>query len=282
MHKHLKIAAVSAAMAFAATSAQAVEYVQVGSKAFGIFSDVKVINTVGVTVGPAAQVSGQTSPGYNNTGTLASLNTNVDLGLVSLVTAGLGLTTGVINTSATANGTLPTNTSTGSGYSEVNNLGINLYTSTFGLVTTALGLTSDKVTSTTTVTRLNGVNTLTGSSLLANLNLSVLGAPILSLGANGTVGINTVAYDLAGLRILLNEQISTNSGATQSLTTNAIHIFFNNFLLSGRTLTGNIIVGQSFAQINVDPVPEPMTWTQMLAGFALVGSALRRRRQLPA
>ncbi|WP_197042155.1 PEPxxWA-CTERM sorting domain-containing protein [Sandarakinorhabdus oryzae] len=249
------------------------------SAAFGLSSTVKVINTVGVTVGPVGAVAGATAPGYAVTGNVASLNTVVDLGVVALVSAGLRLRTGVISTAASANGTTPADTTSGDASALVNNLNISLFTTAIGSPVTALGLTATSLNSQTQVVRIGNATTLQGQSTFSNLALSVLGVPILSLGANATVAPNFLAYDLAGLRILLNEQISgTGPGGVQTLLTNALHISFNNFLLGGRALTGDIIVSQSQASISFDPVPEPAAWTQLIAGFGLAGVALRRRR----
>lgn len=253
----------------------------ISSSAFGLSSNVKVINTVGVTVGPVAGVSGTTSPGYTLSGGVASVNSSVGLGVVSLVTAGLQLGTGVINTAASANGTTPVDTSTGSGSAVVNNLGINLFTSLFGVPTTALGLTATTLQSQTQVVRIGDAATLLGQSQFSNLSLSVLGLNVLSLGANATVAPNFLAYDLLGLRILLNEQqLSTDGNGVQTLLTNALRINFNNFLLGGRTLTGDVIVSQSVASIDIDAVPEPAAWVQLIAGFGALGLVLRRRSRL--
>lgn len=254
------------------------------SGAHGLYSDVKVLNTVGVTVGPLAHVSGTTSPGYDNNGSVASVNSAVDLGVVSLVSAGLTLGTGVITTNATANGTNPNDSSSGSGYSDVDNLAVSLFTRVLGVTTTTLGLTADTITSQTSVVRIGEINTLVGSSVFSNLSLTVLGAPTLSLGANAQVGANFVAYDLLGLKVTLNEQQSFSNGSSfQSLITNALHINFNNFLLGGRTVTGDVIVGQSRASIDfslVDAVPEPAIWLQLITGFGLAGMVVRKRRGL--
>lgn len=255
----------------------------ISTGAYGVFSDVRVLNTVGVTVGPVAAVSGTTAPGYNIDGSVAAVASTVDLGILSLVSAGLQIGTGVILSNASANGTTPLDTSSGSSLVVVDDLAVSLFTRLLGITTTTLGLGADTITSQTQVVRIGEINTLTGQSILSNLNLTVLGIPTLSLGANAQVGPNFVAYDLLGLTVVLNEQIATTSGNTQSLVTNAIRIGFNDFLLGGRTLTGNLIIGQSRASITAMPtiaVPEPGVWLQMIAGFGLTGLLVRRRHRL--
>lgn len=251
----------------------------ISSSAFGLSSTVKVINTVGVTVGPIGAVSGTTPPGYANIGGVASANATVDLGVVSLVSAGLQLGTGVIATSASANGTTPADTSAGSASADVDDLNLRLFTSVLGVSTTTLGLTADVLRSQTQVVRIGQSATLLGQSSFSNLSLSLFGLPLLALGADAQVAPNFVVYDLAGLRILLNEQVaSTDSNGVQRLLTNAMRISFDNFLLSGRALTGDVIISQSVASIGIDAVPEPAAWTQLIAGFGVLGLALRRRR----
>ncbi len=255
--------------------------VVIGTGAFGLSSNVKVLNTVGVTVGPVAAVSGTTPPGYDIDGSLASLATSTDLGVVTLVSAGLDISTGLITTNATANGTTLFDTTSGSGFAQINDLDVGLFTRLFGITTTTLGLSADTITSRTTVTRIGNINTLVGESVLSNLNLSVLGLLDFSLGANAQVAPNFVALDALGLRIILNEQTSFTNGSTfESLVTNALRINFNNFILGGRTLTGDLIVGQSRASIDVSAaaVPEPAVWLQLLAGFGLTGMIVRSRR----
>jgi hypothetical protein len=268
---------VFAPLFFAASPTTAAVLIQSG--AYGLSSTVKVINTVGVTVGPVAAVNGATSPGYNIDGTVASVAADVDLGVVSLVAAGLSIDTGLITTNATANGTTPLDTSSGSGFARVDNLGVNLFTRLFGITTNAIGLTADTITSQTSVVRVGNINTLTGQSVLSNLNLSVLSLLDLNLGVNAQVAANTVALDALGLKITLNEQSSFNDGnGFQSLITNALRLNFNNYLLGGRALTGDIIIGHSEASILVDPLPEPGVWLQLIAGFGATGMVVRTRR----
>jgi len=98
--------------------------------------------------------------------------------------------------------------------------------------------------------------------------------------SNGTTTIapNSVVWDQDGYRIVLNEQIftdETTGGATvRSLTTNAYHVTFTNYIGS---LSGDVIAGQSRVSVTTaGEVPEPATWAMMIAGFGLIGAALRR------
>lgn len=256
--------------------------VEISTTARGLFSNVRVVGQPLSSVGPVASVTGRTSPGYALNNSAASLAAAVGLGTITGVTATLGLNSGAIATAASANGTTPFDTSSGSASATVNTLDIGLVTSQLGVPTSILSLTASQVHSLTSVSKAGGVTTISGQAILSNLNLSVRDAPILSLGSNAQVAPNFVAYDLGGLKITLNQQFVGNFDSTRVLITNAIGISFSNYLLDGRSLSGSITVGQSLAEFmdsSGDPVPEPASWAQMLAGFGLAGAAARRRRR---
>lgn len=263
-----------------APAAQAATQITTG--AFGIYSTVRVVNTAGTTLAPVASVYGMTSPGYAVSDSVAAVNSTIALGVVSLVSATLRITAGSVVNTASANGTNPFDTSLGDASSTVNNLGISLFTTLLGVNTPVLGLSATEVGSTLDVQRLAQGGELTPLSRFSNLSLTVLGVPTLSLGVGATTAANFVAHDLGGLRIILNEQLAQSGQTSAAAAVNAIRISFNNFALSGRLLTGDIMVGRSYGEIQYDalisPVPEPMAWAQMLAGFSLLGTTLRRQR----
>jgi hypothetical protein len=259
--------------------------VEISTTGRGLFSSVRVVGQPLTSVGPVAPVSGRTSPGYALNNSAASLAASVGLGTVSGVTATLGLNSGASATAASANGTTPFDTSSGNASATVDDLDIGLVTSLLGVPTSILSLTAGQVQSLTTVNKVGGVTTLSGQAILSNLNLSVLGAPILTLGSNAQLAPNFVAYDLGGLKVTLNQQFASNFDNTRVLITNAIGISFSNYLLNGRSLSGSITVGQTlteFMDSSGDPVPEPASWVQMLAGFGLAGAAARRRHRVRA
>jgi hypothetical protein len=121
-----------------------------------------------------------------------------------------------------------------------------------------------------------------GGANIAGLKITsgLLGLVGGSLTVADNPGMNTTIVNLATIKIILNEQISsvvntpggkgTTNGA--SMTTNAIHIYLTDFLLGGKLVTGDIILGHSFASI-----PEPESWAMMIMGFGLIGVALRRK-----
>jgi hypothetical protein len=88
---------------------------------------------------------------------------------------------------------------------------------------------------------------------------------------------NTVAFDMDGLKVVLNEQIAVDTGGLRSLTTNAVHLSLTNFAYDLRTLNGDIILGQSRVSV-AQALPEPTNWALMILGFAMIGGALRHKR----
>lgn len=244
----------------------------------GLFSNVRVVGQPLTLVGPIATVSGRTSPGYALSGGAALLTSSVGLGTFSGITATLNLNSGAIATTASANGTTAANTTNGSGGSQLNNLAVSLFTSNGGMPTSVLSLIVAQVGSQTSVSTAGQIATLSGQSLFSALALSINGSSILSLGSNAQVAPNFVAYDSGGLKVLLNQQSSNLFDNTRVLITNAIGISFSNYLLDGRSLSGNIIIGQSIVEyVGSDPIPELSTWSQLIVGFALTGIAARSR-----
>jgi len=259
--------------------------VEISTTARGLVSNVRVVGQPLTLIGPVAPVSGRTSPSYSLNNSAASLAATVGLGSNGGVTATLDLGSSGIATAASANGTTPIDTSSGSASATLNNLAINLLTSSGGPTTSILSLTAGQVQSVTTVDKLGGTTSLVGGSLFSNLALSVSGSSVFSLGSNAQVAPNFVAFNQNGLKVTLNQQFASDFDSTRVLITNAIGISFSNYLLDGRSLSGTITVGQSLAEFmdsSGDPVPEPASWAQMLTGFGFAGAAARHRRALRA
>ena len=275
MFRHLivgSIAAFGLANAVQAT-------VEISTTGRGLFSNVRVVGQPVTLVGPVAAISGRTSPGYNLNGGAASLATDVGLGNVSGIAATLRLNSGSIATTASANGTTPADTTSGSATASLNNLAISLFTSNGGPPTNVFALTASQVQSQTGASKVGQVTTLSGQSIFSMLDLAINGSSVFSLGNNAQVAPNFIAYNQNGLKVTLNQQFASSYDNTRVLITNAIGINFSNYLLDGRRLSGSVTIGQSLAEfISADPVPEPATWAQLLAGFTIAGLAARRRR----
>lgn len=281
MFSHVRIAA--AAAIGLASSAQAT--LEISTTGRALTSNVRVVGTTATVVGPVAPISGRTSPGYTLNNSLASFATSVALGNQQGITATLDLGSGAIATAASANGTTPANTTAGSASADLNALAISLFTSNGGPPTSILNLTADRVQSLTNGSKPGQVTTLTGQSIFDNLALSINGTSVFTLGNNAQVAANFVAYNQNGLRVTLNQQFGSSFDNTRVLITNAVGVSFTNYLLDGRSLSGTVTIGQTLAEFVDtvgDPVPEPATWAQMLAGFALAGTAARHRRRARA
>ena len=281
MYRQIIIGA-AAVLGLASTAEATVE---ISTTARGLVSNVRVVGPPLTLIGPVAPIIGRTSPGYSLNNSDASLAASVGLGTVSGVTATLGLNSGAIATAASANGTTPLDTTSGSASATVNNLEIGLVTSLLGVPTSILSLTAGQVQSVSMVDKLGGTTFLAGGSLFSNLALSVNGSSVFSFGSNAQVAPNFVAFNQNGLKVTLNQQFASNFDNTRVLITNAIGISFTNYLLDGRSLSGSITVGQSLAELmdsSGDPVLEPASWAQMLAGLGFAGAAARHRRALRA
>lgn len=274
---------------FAAEAASAITTISTSS--YALFSNVRAVSVVGVNLGPVATSSGTASPAYSASNEVVDLTADVDLGVLALVRTGLALDTGVLSSAATADGLLPGDTTTGSATANVEDAAVDLFTTLQSnlpfvpdVTTTTLGITADSITSTAGVTR-TGLATasFTGNATLTNLDLLILSLLDFSLGASGEVAPNTTFLQLPGLTIVLNEQIIDDTGLVQSITVNALRASFDDIVLGGQIIFGDLVISSSRAEIRFDPqdtaVPEPAIWLQLITGFGLAGTAVRRRRR---
>jgi hypothetical protein len=231
----------SSALAQAASSAYAV----------GVNQTVTAPNVanVNVSVGPLAATSGSTPPSYNNSATVASVNQTT-------ASNSQGTSTGAQATANVQNGAV----TIGSNVAGVPAL-FNLITSTIDSMSTA------------NAGGVTGSSSITGASLTG----SVFGSTTFASSLFASAAPNTVLFNALGLTITLNEQILSG---TTGITTNAIDISFNNFVVGTGLKNGNIILGHTQASFSpAGAVPEPSTWAMMLVGFGAIGLAMRRSRR---
>ncbi|PZU09575.1 PEPxxWA-CTERM sorting domain-containing protein [Sphingomonas sp.] len=270
-------AAITAAFALATTgSAWAVS--SISSNA----TDLKVaLNIAGLSAGvTTGTASGTAAPAYNVSNQFAAANQSLSLGNVIGGSLSQDISTGIMT--AAAQSAFPVSP-TGSASATINNLGLGLAVDLGFLGSlNALSLGSSAITSTT---NFDGAN-FTGVSSIANLTLSSL---LVSVPINAAVvassAANRTLIDVLGLKVILNEQVTGDQTIgnlnTRSLTTNALHIIYDNFAVSGGLLSGDIIVGQSQVSVS-SAVPETATWAMMIVGFGAIGGALRRQKRQPA
>lgn len=256
----------------------------VSSSAYGISADLSVAGVVGAHVGPLSASSGSAGADYAVHNSVATVNENLTLLANPLLSAHQTLHAGVLTSDA--QGAAGANPAADASASIAHFSTALTSQALFVPVLTLLGLSADTIRSTSAVGSAGGLDA-TGSSTLAGLSLDGLGIAGLSIDGSLFVNpnANTVLVDILGLRIVLNEQIRTGDGLSAlGIETNALHISFDNFLLGTNLLNGDVIAGHSQASITgyepaAPAVPEPASWALMIAGFGLIGTALRRRHR---
>lgn len=280
--KHSLFATCTALLAASAVPASAATVIS--SSAHGVDVNLRVAGVVRADVGPIGSVSGSAGPAYAQSNTVATVNQSATLLALPLVNVRERLSTGVINTSASS--AFPA-VATGAASASVNGLGLGLDLRVAGIPTTLLSIGARTIGSSTTIDATTGLSAV-GQTVIEGLTLSgtALAGLSIDLAAFANPAANSVLVNALGLKIVFNEQIRTGDGMSSlDLTTNAIRVSFDNFLLSGALLTGDVVIAQSRAGVSgfvpgVVPgaVPEPAAWAMMIAGFGLVGAAMRTRQ----
>lgn len=274
----LRRGALLAAVLVLSTVPQAAQAATVMSSAQALFVQLSIGSIVDAGVQTAAAAGASSTGSYSDAENVLTIDTSTALGNVPVVGAlAARVTTGVLNASASGNALTPSATAA----SSVDELAIGLTIDPpLAPLFTTLSLIADTIGSSTTVT---GVGPLSAIStvVIEGAALNAL-LPGLNLGAGVFVNpaANTQVLNLLGVRLVLNEQITTGDGVTSlSRTTNAVHLYLDDFLLGGRLLSGDIVIGNSMASISgvTNAVPEPAVWLQMIVGFGAVGFAMRSR-----
>lgn len=216
------------------------------SNGYGAAVDLELnLLNIGADVGvfaPAPDVSGEGDSSY---GPLTGTAVGVDIGLLNAVSVDTGLLSGA------AAYDQPGLSATGEGAVE----NAEVLAVLPGLL--GLGVTADSIFSNSEITGTCGNLQVNASSTIIN-GLVNVGASSVSLAANAApnTSVNVAALGLAGVSIILNEQIISGDGDNSlSVVTNALHIHFNIDLLLV-DLSGDIILGSSGAAIsNCDQGP---------------------------
>lgn len=279
MNKFVSLIAIGAAVAM---SSSAFASPVMSSAADAASVNLSVADTVKADV-KLAPVSGTAPPSYNNNATLLTINEGVSL-FTGLVSGNEGLTTGVVHSHAASAGV-----TSATGSTDIDNAGFGLTSSLLNaLPLVGLGLSADTITSTTTA----GINSsglyAFGDSTIENLGLqgSILAGLGIDVSLFADPNPNTSLLVLPGLKIVLNEQSTTQTADSISMFTNAIHVSLNDYLFQGKLLNGDVILGHSEASVTgyAGAVPEPATWALMILGFGVAGQSLRtaRRREQTA
>lgn len=256
----------------------------IDSSAYALSASLSAANAVLLDIGPLAASGGSAPGAYADAASLATVDEDLQLGGFLGLSVHQRINAGIVQSSASS--PYPA-TPTGTANASIADADLGLTTQALFLPVTVLGVTADAIQSTTSVSAASGLSAV-GSSTLAGLNLAGLGLGSVFIDTSLFVNPdpNTVLLNLLGLKIVLNEQIWSGDGITDlGLSTNALRLSFNDFLLGGRLVTGDVILGHSQASISgyevappASPVPEPASWALMIAGFGLIGAAARTRR----
>ncbi len=210
------------------TSIHAQAQTTANSSAFGESVQLNLVPMLGgglhVVSGPLPQVSGTAPAVY-------AKSANASSSQLSALLLGQILQTRVLEVNASAN------------LASGNQSRASVLVNDLGLRLSQLNLNAAVVRTSAAISGTCGSFAASGSMDIANASSSI-GPPISVHPAP-----NTVLLNLAGIRVVLNEQILGGDGTTsRSLTVNAVHIQLQNSLLSGLgLLSGDIVIAQSQA-----------------------------------
>ena len=233
------------------------------SRGYGIYVSLQLIGIPILTVPEQPLSQGSAPNPYTESGQVLSVAASA-LGVASVGT-------GVIDSAASSDVDGGVGTRFADADSLVDDLAITLVPSALG-GPPLLSVAADTIGSDSIVNGDFGGLSAVGSMVLEDLSIAVSGTA-LNIPINPSP--NTVLWDAAGLRIVLNEQSSSVLAGSASISTNALHIELDDVLTTGGLLSGEIIVAHSDAQMT-SVVPEPATFVGLAGGLALL-SLLRRR-----
>lgn len=249
MRKLLGLIALGLGLIAAPLSAQSTEGSGQGVRLNQTITDTVTGTTVRANVNTVRSVAAFPGGPPEDADTVAAVNETFNLSAI----AGLSesLATGAINTSAMATATQATGTAT------VNNLNFSLGTNLSSLLT--ITSTTVQSTSTAAVSPLDASGTttiqnlqLTGSLFSATGGTLTLSAELQAQLAAGTVAPNTVIFDSAGVKIILNRQVETTTtnadGSTKlAIATDAIAVQFTNVPVGTGLKNGELLIASSSA-----------------------------------
>lgn len=130
-----------------------------------------------------------------------------------------------------------------------------------------------------------------GNNLGSNIGFTLLTSPVAgSLAANyfrgrsdfGTFGDNQVALTVSGGQVTVADYYWFTSNFYFSIGKNSLSIpqiadFDTNQFAESRDLNTFEAISTTFTTAPAPGVPEPASWAMLIAGFGLVGAAMRRR-----
>ncbi|MEO6064464.1 MAG: DUF11 domain-containing protein [Lysobacterales bacterium] len=206
------------------------------ASAYGVSADL-VLDVPGVVdvtavLSPLPSVAGTAPPDFNQVATVATAS-------LALGSLGNVLATGVLDVSASS--TLSTNQT--DAVATTNQLAVQVDPA--GAPPPIVVLNSTLVRATAAARCVAGNVNLTGTTNLVGAQLALQGGAFVSLASNPAPNTNVPIVGIAGLSIILNEQIV----AGNQITVNGIHIRYLNLSVVPDFLTGDIIVSQAVASL---------------------------------
>jgi hypothetical protein len=242
--------------------------------------------------GPVTDASGSGSQGYNVTATAWSANQTVLIGVSNPAypfgSGGPTLYASESTLTSDASGGSTGTTVSAHGFSDVVSTSFTLVG--FAPSSQTLPWTGNyEHVAYLTVSATNVTSTANWSEVLpsavsasggATFGYLTIGGSLVNYGTlnfQGAAPANDVLYNQNGVTITLDQQ---TKASPYSIATDALDIQLVNANLGDRTVTGNFIVGQTFA--DPFPAPAPSGLVAMLTGLGTLGWLRRRRSVAPA
>lgn len=308
--KMVPIAKCMAALAIIHVGTANATVISAESNAYALGVDLDVSTLVSVDV--AVPQAGGTAPGsYSDVasavGADVNLGPSVGLGsLLQLNTAVLSDAT-VLESSASSSVDGAAGSQVTQSSSLITGLALDIANTTLDLTPlpsvlgTAIGISADTIFSDANVTGDYASLTALGNSTITNLSIDLFGMGEIDLaslgldiGADGVIGTgpNTQLLDfggIVGLDLILNEQISTCADGFCAMDVNALRLSFDAVDLTsfglnlgqlgqGTLLSGDIILGQSYAEMSAIPSDVPAPATLGIFGLVIMALGFTKRK----
>lgn len=245
--------------------------------------------TVNVTSG---SISASGKSDFNESSGLVNLNINEFEGIPSVTTLTIANATGVATSQALGifSPNPIENISSGEGGVTGLNLGIGRLSTAITPGYFAVSISASALNSSSSIAGEIAGASMEGISTFADLNISVLGAPVnLAVLPGAVVDANLISFAPntfvalsalgTGARLYLNEQIkSKDQFGNFSITTNALRLDLDAVQLAPGVgvLSSDVVLGNSFA---IAAVPEPGSILAIcVAGASMIGFRCRKKR----
>lgn len=264
------------------------------SSAYGFSADL-TFRGITTILHPVGRVAGQAPPAYNDSRKIKNRDETIRLNPVTIVAPMLQFDAQNIRTDAASAGI-----ASASGSAKIGSIGVSLASYLFPPIPVAalpnqplpgfvgLSLTAKDIQSSSSYSGLSDLahGFLSGDASFGSLTLSgaLIGG---TLTFSGNAAPNTVVFSTPTVTVTLDRQIVSNliscslvcTPTPTSIMTDAIDISLHDAMVFGRMMSGNIVIGQSFADPVPVPAAEPGALSLLMIGIAgAVGLRLRAVR----